>query len=123
MAITPSVSPIEVMVDGEALKTRTSHTTGMPDITTAAAGAAERNEPREYAANNNRMPTPLAAPARAPYIRSLLVGLPDQNRAVTAVTTTPANRTAEVTSLAFSLLVTSDAKKSLSPIANVESTA
>ena len=123
MAITPNVSPIEVTVDGEAPKTRMSHNTGTQAITTAAVGAMERNEPREYATNNNKMPTPLAAPARAPCTRSEVVGLPDQNTAATAITTTPANSTTEVTSLERALLVTSDAKKSLNPIENVESTA
>jgi hypothetical protein len=51
------------------------------------------------------------------------VGLPDQNTAATAITTTPANSTTEVTSVERALLVTSDAKKSLNPIENVESTA
>ena len=123
MAITPNVSPIEVTVDGEAPETRMSHNTGTPDITTAAAGAAERNDPREYATNNNKMPTPLAAPARAPCARSEAVGLPDQNTATTAITKTPASSTVEVTSLARSLLVTPDAKKSLNAIENVERTA
>ena len=123
MAITPNVSPIEVTVDGEAPETRMSHNTGTPDITTAAVGAAERNDPREYATNNNKMPTPLATPARAPCTRSEVVGLPDQNTAATAITTTPASSTVEVTSLARTLLVTPDAKKSLNPIENVESTA
>ena len=97
MAITPSESPIEVTVDGEAPETRMSHNTGTPAIATAAVGAVERNDPREYATNNNKMPTP--------------------------ITTTPASSTVEVTSLARALLVTADAKKSLNPIENVESTA
>ena len=123
MATTPNVSPIEVMVDGEVPETKMSHNTGTPDITTAAVGAAERNDPREYATNNNKRPTPLAAPARAPCTRSAVVGFPDQNTAVGAMTTTPANSTAEVTSLARCLLVIPDAKKSLNAIENVESTA
>ena len=123
MAIMPNVSPIEVTVDGEAPETRMSHNTGTPDITTAATGAAERNDPREYATNSNKIPTPLATPARAPCTRSEVVGLPDQNTAAGAITTTPASNTVEVTSLERSLLVTPDAKKSLNPIENVESTA
>ena len=123
MAIMPNVSPIEVTVDGEAPETRMSHNTGTPDITTAAAGAAERRDPREYATNNNKMPTPLAAPASAPCARSAAVGLPAQNTAPTAITTTPASSTVEVTSLARTLLVTPDAKKSLNAIENVERTA
>ena len=123
MAITPSESPIEVTVDGEAPETRMSHNTGTPAITTAAVGAVERNDPREYATNNNKMPTLLATPARVPCTRSEVVGLPDQNTAATPITTTPASSTVEVTSLARSLLVTADAKKSLNPIENVESTA
>ena len=123
MAITPNESPIEVTVDGEAPETRMSHNTGTPAITTAAVGAVERNDPREYATNNNKMPTPLATPARVPCTRSEVVGLPDQNTAATPITTTPASSTVEVTSLALSFLVTPDAKKSLNPIENVESTA
>ena len=123
MAITPNESPIEVTVDGAAPETRMSHNTGTPAITTAAVGAVERNDPREYATNNNKMPTPLAAPARAPCTRSAVVGFPVQNTAVGAMTTTPANSTAEVTSLTRCLLVIPDAKKSLNAIENVESTA
>ena len=123
MATTPNARPIEVTVDGEAPETRRSHNTGTLDITTAAVGAAERNDPREYATNNNKMPTLLAVPARAPCARSEVVGLPDQNTATTAITKTPASSTVEVTSLARSLLVTPDAKKSLNAIENVERTA
>jgi len=123
MATRPNERPIEVTVDGEAPETRRSHNTGTLDITTAAVGAAVRNDPREYATNNNKMPTPLAAPARAPCARSEAVGLPDQNTATTAITKTPARSTVEVTSLARCLLVTPDAKKSLNAIENVESTA
>ena len=47
MATTPKASPIEVTVEGEAPETRMSHNTGTPDIATAAAGAVDRNDPRE----------------------------------------------------------------------------
>ena len=57
MATRPNERPIEVTVDGEAPETRRSHNTGTLDITTAAVGAVERNDPREYATNNNKMPT------------------------------------------------------------------
>ena len=69
------------------------------------------------------MPTPLVAPANPPYTRSEVVGLPDQKTAATAVTTTPASITVEVTSWERTRFITSDAKKSLNPIANVENTA
>ena len=123
MAITPNESPSEVTVDGEVPETRMSHNTGTPDIMTAAAGAAERSDPREYETNNNKTPTPLATPARDPWSRSSAVGLPDQNTATTAIATTPASSTVEVTSLERTRLVIPDAKKSLKPIENVVSTA
>jgi hypothetical protein len=123
IATTPNESPIDVTVDGEVPETKTSHSTGTLDITTAAAGAVERKDPREYATYNNKMPAPLATPAKAPYTRSEIVGLPDQNTAATAITTTPASSTVEVTSLGRLRFVTLDAKKSLNPIENVESTA
>jgi hypothetical protein len=123
MATTPIESPIDVTVDSEEPKTRTSHTTGTAAITTAAVGAVERKDPRENATKYNKMPTPLAAPAKAPYSRSEVVGSPDQNTAATAITTTPASSVAEVTSLGLVRFVMLDAKKSLNPIENDVSTA
>jgi hypothetical protein len=51
------------------------------------------------------------------------VGSPGQNKVVTTINTTPENNIVEVASLERVRFVTSEAKKSLSPIAKVASTA
>ena len=47
IAATPSTMPTHVTVEGFVPDTAMSHAIGTPDITTAAAGAADRKEPRE----------------------------------------------------------------------------
>ena len=66
----PMTMPVHAKVDGLAEPATTSHSTGIDVITTAAAGAAERSEPREYAAYKNRIPTPFITPANPPKTKS-----------------------------------------------------